>query len=115
MSEGRVPLPPITRPDGRLYRPRKIAVQLMGDDGIEEVVVFGTEDRELAQSLAERDVAVYVDSRCTAAFDYAAWLRLGYQNGEPWWSHDEVRGRFGLVFAVVERTEPTSEPAGGLS
>jgi hypothetical protein len=106
-------LPSITRPNGRLYRPRKISVQIIGLDEAEEVVVFGTEDRERAQALAEREVSVMVDSGYTAVYDHTAWLRSGYQGGEPWFFHDEDKGRFGLVFAIEERPEPSENAPGG--
>jgi hypothetical protein len=113
MSEPRATsaLPPIERPNGRLYRPRKISVHIIGLDEAEEVVVFGTRDREHAQALAEREVSVMVDSGYTAVFDYETWLRSGYQHGEPWFFHDEDKGRFGLAFAIVDRVEPSPRAA----
>ena len=76
MTAQEQPLRPITRPNGKVYRPRKITVQQAGIDEVDEVIVFGTEDREHAHRLAEHEVRVNVDSGYTAVYELGPLLRV---------------------------------------
>lgn len=98
-------LEPIERPNGGgLYRPRKINCHAVADehDDVIAVIVFGTHDIERARSLAESSVRLWVDDGCTAGNPHAGWWRDGMQNGDRYWIDDEVAGRAGVRFEVVE-------------
>lgn len=97
-------LAPITRPDGRVYRPRKLSVSSVcnSDEEVEAVVVFGTHDHQAVQALAEREARSLVDSGTTAVFDQIVWWRDGFSGGRRAYVTDEVRGRAGCLFDIVE-------------
>lgn len=99
-------LPVIMRPNGKPYRPRKIQGNAVADENqcVIAVIVFGTHDAEQARPLAEDCARFWVDSSYTAANPQAGWWRSGYHWGEPTWLDDEVRGRAGVRFEVVEAT-----------
>lgn len=98
-------LTPVTRPDGRVYRPRKPprVQRIDNDDFFREsgpdfwVYVLGTHDFEQAFELA---------SKAWSGLDWdsgeRAWLRLGYQDGEPAYVYDPVRGAPTVIFNGFE-------------
>ena len=104
------PLPPITRPDGKLYRPRKVIAYVLGDE--DEcpvgVVVFGTHDFERAVPLA----ADLVRQAWGAGYELgdgplAVWWKDTYQYGRRIWEDDKEHGRAGVWFPeIVEATMP---------
>lgn len=93
--------PPVVRPDGRVYRPRRLVVQEWEDDWESGVLVLGTHDvvraRALALGVCHRDHG----PESTALFVATGWYRDGYAYGERAWIHDDVRGRAGVKFEVV--------------
>ncbi|HEV2779093.1 MAG TPA: hypothetical protein VGX25_06780 [Actinophytocola sp.] len=95
-------LEPITRPNGKVYRPRKVDVYPVDGDGWSEwdqpgVVVLGTHDIERARPLALRAVDFFHGVQY-AVKPRTGWWRLGYQAGELRWIHDDVHGRAGVMF-----------------
>lgn len=88
----KIPLVPVTRPDGRVYRPRKIRC-VDGDQGWGDplfVIVLGTHDIEAARKLAE-DRAAWIDPEITLKGGRAGWYRV---TGD----RDEARGAAGVMF-----------------
>lgn len=119
-------LPRITRPNGTVYRPRKLRTQLLGnEDEMTGIVVFGTADQRDARALAEADTRTM-----NAEYDYTdPAYAVAETLGQPvWWSRelshfednapiyhyrqDEERGAFGLLFDLVE-AEPQDETRDG--
>lgn len=92
-------LVPVTRPNGRVYRPRRAprAVVVEPDDFHvdEQVIVLGTHDEERARALAMRlrPVDPYPHE--------ATWMRKAIRKGDPYYMVDEVRGAPALVFEVT--------------
>lgn len=95
---------PVTRPNGKLYRPLKINGHAVTDeyDDVIAVLVLGTHDIEKARPLAEHCVRQWVDSSYTAVDPHTGWWRDGFQYGQRWWVDDEIRGRAGVRFEVAE-------------
>lgn len=92
----------ITRPNGKVYRPRGIAIHLWQhghDDSEFGVYVLGIHDIDQARVLAAEavDTAYAVDAR-------PGWFRLGYCSsaGELTWLYDEERGRAGIRFTASD-------------
>lgn len=101
-------LTPITRPDGSIYRPRKLiahAVTSHGDE-LTGVVVFGTHDIEVAQPLADDYVAWLIDKGHRAAGPGTVWWRDGINGGERTWVLDDKRGRAGVWFSEIVEAAP---------
>lgn len=87
-------LVPVTRPNGKVYRPRKPprAVPVEDDRDGSTVYVLGTHDVERARALAQRVTTVCPYPRAES------WHRLGMRNGDPYYVYDDVRGAPSLVF-----------------
>jgi hypothetical protein len=107
MRRATMPEPPIQRPDGSLYHPRKLVAEpVLDDDEITEgVVVFGTHDPDRAYplplALAGRDV----DTGWVPVGPELVWWRDGFEGGRRAWIHDERHSRAGVWFReIVERT-----------
>ena len=95
-------LDPVTRPNGKLYQPRKIRAEIWYDrDSIEsQVVVLGTHNLVLAGIKAGL-VALSIDTNLTTADPVAGWWRSSIRNHEPFWDYDTVRGAAGVLFQLV--------------
>jgi hypothetical protein len=97
----------VPRPNGKLYRPRKLSAHAVTDyhgDDLDGVVVFGSHEwTEAVQKLADDYVAWQVDRGYAAAAPRRVWWRDGYDMGVRRWIDDPVRGRAGMVFEIVER------------
>ena len=93
--------PAIQRPDGTLYRPRKITANAVTDDDeiLCGVVVFGTHDIALAHPLADQYVAWQLDSGYVAAEPCTVWWRDGFDGGRRMWLTDEEHGAPGCFSA----------------
>lgn len=96
-------LPSIVRPNGKVYRPRKIAVEPWDNDtwGRDEscgVVVYGTHDEALAQKLADEEIKRRWDSDWVGINEGRGWFRAAYRYGDLVIVDDEVRGRAGVYF-----------------
>ncbi|HZR50164.1 MAG TPA: hypothetical protein VFB06_11650 [Streptosporangiaceae bacterium] len=101
------PRPPagdtVTRPDGRLYRSRKVAAYPVTDedDMVCGIMVLGTRDISRAKPLADSSAAAWVDGGYVAADPLAGWWRDGYEAGRRCWVDDPVSGRAGIWFREV--------------
>lgn len=118
-------LPPITRPNGKLYRPRHIRTQMLGnEDETTGIVVFGTLNRNEARTVAELDITAMMrdwfggdgsreDAARNGGHDYRlegepepVWWRrsfTGFYDGMPqyWYAVDEERGAFGYEWRIT--------------
>ena len=101
-------LPPIQRPDGSIYRPRKVIAYPLDDDNCDSmtsVVVFGTHDVGRAKALADRLVAEQFDSGYVAVTPRLVWWSDGWSYGRRTFENDSEKGRAGVHFIeIVERT-----------
>lgn len=90
-------LPPITRPNGKPYRPRRLRVVGWDadkrDGTVWRVAVLGTHDIAVAREHAPQGY------HCPYLINpELGWVRLGMCHGEPTWLHDEVRGAACVIF-----------------
>lgn len=100
-------LPPITRPDGRVYRPKKVVAHAWGEYGYDlerGAVVLGTHDVERARALAASACASWYGLE-HAVRPEVDWFRDGYENGRRAWVRDEVRGRAGVWFVASDEPD----------
>lgn len=105
MSEHHDRLEPIARPDGGVYRPRKIVAYPVGSPSDPEdfagVVVFGTHDigraRELANVLVRRDL----DPDLVVHEPRRVWWRDGMDGGYRTFIDDPGSGRAGVYFRDI--------------
>lgn len=93
-------LPAIERPNGKLYRPRKIRVTGWdpedwghGWDRPPQTAVLGTHDIEVARQHATSGFTCHYLINPTLG-----WMRQSMRNGDPWWVDDEVRGAACVIF-----------------
>lgn len=100
-------LPAVTRPNGALYRPRKIVAQPCGEEEgeIDSVYVFGTHDVERARALADRAIADWIDYGYCAGDARLTWIRDTFEGGYRRFVHDEENGRAAVRFEVDDRIE----------
>jgi len=103
-------LAPVERPDGRLYRPRKVAAYAWENDTVHDwsagAVVLGTHDVEAAQALADSAVKAWFGGELSAVEPELGWWRSSYFYGDPTWVDDPVHGRAGVWFTAKEVVEP---------
>lgn len=96
-------LEPIVRPNGKIYRPRKIAVSYCEEGACADacVIVLGTHDLAVAwpHALAEARYRLSVDPDPHGS---PGWWRDVIRNGERVWEYDDVRGRAGINFAIED-------------
>ena len=101
-------LPAIERPNGAMYRPRKIIAYPIDDDDCDcmtGVVVFGTHDVGRALDVANRLVRAQVAPDFVAVTPRLIWWTDGFRYGRRTFETDPDRGRAGVYFAeIVERT-----------
>lgn len=91
---------PITRPNGKLYRPRKLIAAAVddGDGGVGGVMILGTHDTGRAQAFANEYAMWVTDEKVTAIKPLPGWYREGFSGGELRWISDEEHGRAGVWF-----------------
>jgi hypothetical protein len=96
---------PITRPNGKIYRPTKIRAHVTytgypEDDG---VIVLGTQDPDEALPYAQRTLDYSPLSGCYPAEQWSkGWWRNTIRNHESFWEWDAVRGAAGVCFEVTD-------------
>jgi hypothetical protein len=100
-------LVPIERPNGKVYRPRRIRAEAWeNDDTWSEwrggAVVLGTHDVELARPLATAAIRRHFDAELVAADPEVGWWRLGFHFGELRWMPDPERGAAAVYFTAKE-------------
>ena len=98
----------VTRPDGRVYRPRKAPEALLtGYDGdVEGVIVLRTHNVEVAQELALDELARY-DSAWDvklgmASLDWGHFRPDRATDGLAWETHADCSGTPAVHFGVLE-------------
>jgi hypothetical protein len=125
---GTMKLEAIERPNGKMYRPRAIRVQVMGaeDEAPDAIAVLGTRDSSLAIEAARVEVSEYM--RLWYDGDYAlnitddAPIPVWYTRGLTSWNsidgprfhftNDPVKGAAGLLFRLEEVEVPRdTEPS----
>jgi hypothetical protein len=100
-------LPPVRRPYGGFYVPRKLAVVVLDEHGDEEdggIAVLGTHNEDAAGLLADKAAAQLAGDGWHAADPVRVWWRDGYANGRRCWVADELAGRAGVLFRRIEET-----------
>ena len=108
-------LPAIQRPNGKLYRPRKIAaIGLGNEDEITHILVFGTHDKAFAETHAmaegQRICSEFYSSDYELRISGAGkqgWYRRDlatFDEGSPYYvfAEDPEKGRAGVMFPVDE-------------
>lgn len=92
-------LPAIQRPNGKLYRPRRLRVvgwnidPYPGHDTEWQVAVLGTHDIDQARALAPQGYF------CPYLINpERGWVRDGMCHGERTWLHDDVNGQPCVIF-----------------
>jgi len=97
-------LPAIQRPDGRLYRPRKVVAHSFSDDldFISGVIVTGTHDRDRALKVAQELIDVHLGTGYRPVWSGNGWWRDGMENGQRCWVADDERGQAGVLFGKIE-------------
>jgi hypothetical protein len=102
----KTPLPAIRRPNGMLYRPQKLAVELLecdpGSDAEFMVLVLGTHDAEIARPLADDAIRRGLGCDCKAVDPRPGWWRQATRRGEEHWAPDDARGRAAVRFDVSD-------------
>ena len=90
----------ITRPDGRIYRPRKPGLRAHAWEGDDEqgVIVFGTLDPTEAEAFALESSAYWYGTGGAVVDPEPDWFRDCFRWGERRWERDEVRGAPGVKF-----------------
>jgi hypothetical protein len=94
-------LKPITRPNGKPYRPRKVIAYGVydADECPVGVVVFGTHNTERAQALADSLVKCdLLDAGYAPAEPSCVWWSDGFDGGSRVWVNDAEHGRAGVWF-----------------
>lgn len=96
-------LDPVTRPNGKVYRPRLIRGEVLYDDDTIEsqVLVLGTHDIYRAEAFAFR-VVQSVDKNYTVHSPRLGWWRHTVRDYEPYFEPDEVRGAAGVMFDICD-------------
>jgi hypothetical protein len=96
--------PAIRRPNGKVYRPRKVVVRTWDNEeayGVFDdygVFVLGTHNIVAAEPLATERIRRQWDSDLVAVKPERRWVRLGYLGGELAWIEDPERGRAAVQF-----------------
>jgi hypothetical protein len=94
----------VTRPNGRIYRPRKpprgLPVVNYRDD-VEWIYIIGTHDVERARSLAEQIATRDGYELDSTRAPERSWQRLAMRNGDQMYVPDEVHGAPTIIFKVV--------------
>lgn len=95
---------PIMRPNGKVYRPRKIRTESWDNEEDTGVIVLGTHDVERAHLLAVEGCRYFFGCQYAINPD-VDWFRQGYQYGDPMWFRDDVRGSAGVMFTASDDPE----------
>jgi hypothetical protein len=99
----------LTRPDGRLYRPRKVTGYAVNDDDeiVCGIMILGTHDAGRAQPLADKCAVMWAGNGFVATCPVTGWWRDGFQGGRRCWVDDPVQGRAGVWFReITEQSLP---------
>lgn len=96
-------LPPIERPNGKLYQPFKIVAHAWEDhdECKRGVVILGSNDPARVREFAT-EMCRYWYLGEYAVGGRPGWYRQGYCSGELRWLDDDVRGRAGVIFEASD-------------
>lgn len=97
----------MTRPNGKVYRPRRgLRAHAWEDDDRDErgVIVFGTLDPQRAQEFANR-MCAYWYGMPEAVTPIPGWYRDGFQYGQRAWVCDDERGAAGVMFRAYDQDD----------
>lgn len=97
-------LPPVPRPYGGFYVPRKLTAERVDEDALTGVIVFGTHSVARAQPLADELARREAGSGYRAVFSGCGWWRDGFEHGRRSWVVDHERGRAAVLFGHIEET-----------
>lgn len=98
---------PLTRPNGKPYRARKVVVEAWEDDGGDcGCIVLGTHDIARAQPLADEACELWHGMPATQP--ECGWWRLTYYYGSLRWMTDPIRGRAGVYFTADDNPAATN-------
>lgn len=103
----KIDLPPVTRPNGKTYRPRQIVAHGWDNDDYGDgcgAIILGTHDVARARRLAESACSDWHGSRY-AISPVVGWFRDGFRDGRRSWITDEVRGAAGVMFTASDEPE----------
>lgn len=99
-------LVPVTRPNGKVYRPRRITVAPWENDTVHSwsagVYVLGTHNLFLSRPLAQDAIARHFDPRLVPGRPDLCWVRDGFHYGDRAWVDDEVRGRAAVCWTAMD-------------
>lgn len=111
-----VPLVPIERPNGKLYRPRKIVAAPWDNeacgryDGAQGVYILGTHDIVASHERALWGVRYWHDGGLVAANPALSWVRDGFLYGDRSWMDDAVRGRAAVCWTAAYPEDMCPDP-----
>lgn len=90
----------VTRPDGRVYKSRKVIAHVLYDEDEVPcmVLVLGTHDIERARLPAD-SLAIFEGFE--VGNPYTGWWRESIRDHRPRWVDDDVRGRAGVMFREI--------------
>jgi hypothetical protein len=95
----------VVRPNGKVYQPRKIRAEVLGDGwtGEEFVVVLGTHTVEEAAPYAQAALDNSPLSGGYPSQDWTrGWWRKTIRDGEPYFGWDDVHGAAGVMFEITD-------------
>jgi hypothetical protein len=100
------------RPNGKVYRPRRLRSVVMDshDGNSTLVVVLGTHDRAVADSLAEEEARRYRLDPIADAGARTSWYRQTIRGGDDVYEEDPVRGAACVVYNWDEPAEFRDQP-----
>ena len=104
----------VTRPDGRIYKSRKVVAHAVVDDDelLSGVMVLGTHDIGRVQELADSYAVWQLGKGHVAVEPQTGWWRDGFECGRRRWVRDPEAGRAGVWFReIVERIPAGLMPA----
>lgn len=95
-------LEPVRRPNGKLYRPRRLRSFYCEDDHLGQyaILILGTHTQSVALPLAMGEANFWVEGGVLDAVPEPGWWRDGFEYGERAFVWDEVRGAAGLRFEI---------------
>jgi hypothetical protein len=93
----------VARPDGRVYRSRKLVAAAVTDDDdmLCGVMVLGTHDCHRAKPLADDYAAWQLGREYAAADGVTGWWRDGFAGGRRCWIDDPQTGRAAVWFRSI--------------
>jgi hypothetical protein len=103
---------PVTRPNGKTYRPQRLTAYAVTDEYeiLCGVIVLGTHDQHRAQPMADDYACWQLGAGYAAVNPLPGWYRDGFDGGSRRWVTDEAHGRAGVWFREIAETAEGSRP-----